>query len=75
MTARTDIRGIEAQVTAALRDVNCPLVYAERRNTAHVELCTFVAVALRLMARAEPWEVQDAARTTEIAFRLPEMTA
>lgn len=73
MTTRTDISSIESQVAAALRDVACPLVTPARRETAHTELVTFVAVALRVMSRAEPWEVQDAARTTEIAFRMPEV--
>jgi hypothetical protein len=72
MRARTEVADIEADLTAALRDIRAALDPQDgtRIDEALCEVETFAAVALRVMRKTNPSKVRDCARTVEIQARM-----
>jgi len=58
-------RALRAEVTA---DYTSPISERAERALAHVE--TFAAISLRIMRKANPSKIRDAARAEEIKARL-----
>ncbi len=70
---KTDIRSIDADITASLAVIRGALSPAEGTpmDDAMVTVETFAAVALRVMAKTNASKVRSEARNVEIQARLP----
>jgi hypothetical protein len=72
--ARTDIATVDANMRAAFKTLREMLPHLEEdgpQDAALTEIETFVAIALRVMAKTNPSKIRSEAMNVELQFRLP----
>lgn len=67
---RSNMAGVEAQLDKHLRALRRAAITNKKLDHSMAAVETFCAVALRVMKRAEPEDVRDAALTVEIKARM-----
>lgn len=70
----TNILEMAGDIVEALSTIRTALPAAEQESEAMATLETFVAVALRVIAKTNPSKVRDVARAVEIQALIPPFT-